>query len=134
MPAEVIHLLRDDIGLCKRLLDTVRIELALEANVVAELRMDELPACERLFHIDHDRQLLPFGLDELHRVFGLRARFRDHRRARLALPAGALDGNRVLRRRLDALEVRKHRNPRRAVLRHRSPIKDSDDTRLLQCL
>ena len=59
-------------------------------------------------------------------ILGLRARFGDHRRHRLALPAGALDRDRVLRRRLDALQMAEHRRPRACRTRRTSsPVEDS---------
>ncbi len=70
--------------------------------------------------------------DELHRVLGLAARLGDHRGAGFALPARALDGDRVLRRRLDSLQVREHRHPGRAVLGHRASVEDADDPGLLE--
>jgi hypothetical protein len=122
MAAEMESLLHHHVGGGESGLDAAGIQLPAKAHVVAELGMDDLLAAQRLLHVDHHRQLLPFGFDELRRVLGLGARLGDHRRHRFALPACALDGDRVLRRRLDALEVRQHRDPRLAVLGYGRPI------------
>src|SRR6266849_4165427 len=74
-------------GACVGLVDPTGVEFAPEAHVVAELGMDDLFPLQGLFHVDYDGQLFPVGLDELHRVLGLRARLRDHRSDCLALPA-----------------------------------------------
>ncbi len=87
---------------------------ALEGEIVAELGMDHRRAgIERGFGVGDRRQLLVVDLDQLARVLGLGAGARDHGADRLALPAGALDRDRVLRRRLDALEMREHADPGR---------------------
>ena len=49
---------------------------------------------ERGFRIGDGGQRLVIDLDQLAGVLGLRARARDHGADRLALPAGALDGDR----------------------------------------
>ena len=50
---------------------------------------------------------------QLAAVLGLGARARDHGADRLAGPAGAVDRDGVLRRRLEALEMRQHADPGR---------------------
>ena len=118
--------LDDYVGLGEDLVHAARIVLALEADVVFKFLVNHHVAAQRGFHVDDDRQLFPLGLDELHGVLGLGARLGDHRGARLALPAGALDGDRVLLGRLDALQVREHRDPRRAVLGDRAAVEYAD--------
>jgi len=113
----------------ERFLDAAGIELALEADVVAELRVNHRVSSKSLVHVDDDGQLLPLRLDKRDRVLGLAARFGDHRRHRLALPARALDGDRMLRRRLDALQVGEHRDPRRAVFGDGAAVERADDAR-----
>ena len=79
---------------------------------------------ERGLGVGDRRQLLVVDLDQLAGILGLGARARDHGADRLALPAGALDRDRVLRRRLDALEVREHADPRRD---HLGELRAGDD-------
>jgi len=93
--------------------------------------MDGDSVLQGIFHVGDDRKLFPLGLDQLHGVLGLAARLRDDRRDRLALPAGAIDRDRMLRRRLDPLQVPEHRNPGLAVLRYRGTVKDGNESRLL---
>ncbi len=74
-------------------------------------------AIERGFLLGHGGQRLPLDLDQLARVLGERARSRDHHDDRLALPAGAIDGHRILRGRLHAGKARERADPgRRAHL------------------
>jgi hypothetical protein len=100
---EVERVLDDHVRPGERFLDAAGVQLTLEADVVAELRVNHRASGKRLVHVDDDRQLFPFRLDQRDRILGLAARLGNHRRHRLALPARALDGDRVLRRRLDAL-------------------------------
>ena len=125
--SEVIGLLDHHVGFRERLVDAAAVELALEADVVAELRMNHRFAGQGFVHFHHNWQFLPLGLDQLRGVLGLTARLGDHRRHRLALPAGALDRDGVLRRRLDAFQMREHRDPRRAVLRDCAAVEDSNN-------
>ncbi len=132
--AEAERLLDDEVGLRERVVDRTGVELAPEADVVAEIRMDDVAVGARVLHVGHDRQLLPLRLDVAERVLALLARLGDDRGHRLALPARALDRDRVLRRRLDALQVREHRHPRRAVLRHRAAVEARDHAGLARRL
>ncbi len=94
------------------------VEAALEGEVVAEGRMDHRrPGIERGLGIGDGRQLLVVDGDEGAGVLGLRPGAGDDRGDRLALPAGALDRDGVLRRRLDALEMGEHADPGRDHLR-----------------
>ena len=122
--AEVEGVLHHHVGPGEDLVHAAGVVLALEADVVPEIGVNHLFSFQRFFHLDNYGQFFPLRLDQLHRVLGLRARLGDDRGAGFALPAGALDGDRVLRRRLDALQVREHRDPGRAVLRHRATVED----------
>ena len=87
--------------------------LALEGEIVAQFRMDHRRAgIERGLGIGDGGKLLVGHLDQFARVLGLRPRLRHHGAHRLALPARAIDRDRVLRRRLDALEMGQHADPR----------------------
>ena len=68
---------------------------------------------ERDFRIDNGGQRLVTHLDQLAGVLGLCARARDHSADRLALPAAALDGDRRLRRGLEAFQMRQYADPGR---------------------
>ena len=68
---------------------------------------------ERGFRIGDRGQGLVFHLDQFAGVLRLRARARHHRADRLALPAGAVDGERVLWRRFQALQMGEHPDPGR---------------------
>ena len=89
------------VGAGKGIVHLAHVQAAREAQVVAEFRVDH--RCARVqccFHIDSRRQQRPFDLQILQRVFGLRARLGHDGHHRLALPAGPVDRQRVLRRRL----------------------------------
>ena len=131
--AEGVGLLDHQVGLRERLVDRVGAEVPPEADVIAKLRMDDVLAGERLLHVDHHRKLLPFGLHQLQGVFALCAAFGDDRPHRLALPARALDRERVLRRRLDAFQMAEHRDPGLAVFGHRAPVEHRDHAWLARC-
>ena len=90
--------------------------------------MDDLRAGQRVFHIGDGRQRRPLDFDGFQRVFGLRACLRDYRGDGFALPARAINGDGVLRGRLDALQVAEHGDPRFAVLRQRRAIDCRDHT------
>ena len=96
----------------ERAVHVADLELALEGQVVAELGMDHRGGrVERARHVGDRGQLLELHREPLQRVLGCAPRARDHGCDRLALPAGALHGERILWRRLDALEVRQHADP-----------------------
>ena len=84
---------------------------------------------ERGLGVDDGRQLLVVDGDEGAGVFGLRARAGNDGGDRLALPAGALDRDGVLRRRFDALEVGEHADPGRDHLRELGAGDDRDHAR-----
>ena len=68
---------------------------------------------ERGAHVGHRLELLVFHRDVFRCIFRSSAAGRDHRRDGLALPADAVDGDRALRRRFQAFQMREHANPRR---------------------
>ena len=104
MAAEVERSLDDLIGFREALVGIASHMRALEGEIVAELGMDHgRSGIERGLGVGDDRQLLVHDFDQLAGIFGLRARTRHHGAHRLALPAGAIDRDGVLRRRLDAL-------------------------------
>ena len=87
---------------------------AFEAEIVAKRGMDHRRfGIERGFRIGDRRQCLVTDFDQFAGVLGLGARAGDHGADRFALPAGALDGDRRLRRRLEALQMRQHADPGR---------------------
>ena len=89
-------------------------ERALEGQIVAELGMDHRRRLvERGFRVGDGGKRLVLDLNQRAGVLGLGAAARDDGADGLALPAGAIDGDGVLRRRFDALEVRQHADPRR---------------------
>ena len=120
--------LDDGVGFGEGLVDGADIELALEAEIVAERGMDHRRlGVERGFRIGDGRQFLVGDLDQFAGVLGLRARARDHGADRLALPAGALDRDRRLRRGFQALEMREHADPGRHDLGEFGAGDDRDD-------
>jgi hypothetical protein len=125
--SELVSLFDHEGGALEGSVDFSGVEFALEADVVAEIGVNYPATGEGVLHFHDGRQLLPSGLDVLRGVFRLRAGFGDDRRHRLALPAGALDGERVLGRRLDAFQVAEHRDPGLAVSGKRASIHDRDD-------
>ena len=112
--AEAERRLDHFVGFGKALVRLARLVLALEGEVVAELGMDHRRAGVQCgLRIRDGGQLLVLDRDQLARILGLRARLCHHGTHRLALPAGALDRDGVLRRRLDALQMRQHADPGR---------------------
>ena len=88
-----------------------------------------MSAAERGLGVGDGRELLVVDDDERAGILGLRAAARDHGRDRLALPARAVDRDRVLRRRLDALEMGEHADPGRDDLRELGAGDDGDHAR-----
>ena len=124
---EVVGFFDNQISLGESGIYAVGRQFAAEADVVAEFRMNYLRACERRFHVGNGGQRLPFAFNLFQRVFGLGARLRDDGGNRFALPAGAINGYRVLRGRLDAFQVAKHRDPRLAEFCERYTINRRDN-------
>ena len=116
------------VGVLEALVGIARHVHALEGEVVAELGMDDRRAgLERGFGVGDRRQLLVADLDEPARILCFGAGAGDNGAHRLALPAGAFDRDRVLRRRFDALEMREHAHPGRDHFGKLGAGDDSDD-------
>ncbi len=112
MAAEQEGRLHHRVGRCEGLVDLAHVELALEAEIVAELRLDHRRAgIERGFRIGDRGQLVVHDVDQLAGIFRLRAGAGDHRANRFALPAGTIDGDGVLRSGLEAFQMREHADP-----------------------
>ena len=117
--------LDDDVRLRQRLVDRAGIELALEGEVVAELRVDHRRrGVERRLGVGDGRKLLVDDLDALAGILGLGPRARHDGADRFALPAGTLDRQRILRGRFQAHEMRQHADPRG---HHRCKLGAGDD-------
>ena len=85
---------------------------ALESKIVAQRDMDDRSLrLQRGPHIRYDIELFVFDRDGFRGVLGQRAARRHDRRDGLALPADAVDGDRVLRRRFQALQMRQYADP-----------------------
>ena len=104
----------DRVGFGKAFVRIAGSERALEGEIVAKLGMNHRRRLvERGFRVGYRRQRLIVHVNKRARIFCFGAGAGDDRAHRLALPAGAVDGDGVLRRRFDALEVRQHADPRR---------------------
>ena len=101
------------VGFGKALVGIAGIERALEGEIVAERGVDH-GRCrvERGFGVGDGAEDLIVDVHQRAGVFRLRARACDHGAHGLALPAGALDRDGVLRRRFDAFEMREYADPR----------------------
>jgi hypothetical protein len=88
---------------------------------------------ERRFRIGHSGENLVLDLDQRAGILGLGAALRHHCANCFTLPAGALDRDGVLRRRLYPLEMREHADPRRDDLRELRAGDDRDHARRLAC-
>ncbi len=116
------------VGFGEGLVDRADIEFALEAEIVAKLGMDQRRlGIERGFRIGDGRQFLVADLDQFAAVLGLGARARHHGADGFALPAGALDGDGVLRRGFQAFEMGQHADPGRHDLGQFRAGDDGDD-------
>ena len=115
------------VGFGEALVGIARDMHALEGEVVAELGMDHRRLrIERGLRIGDGRELFVVDLDQLAAVLGLGAGARHHGADRFAGPAGAVDRDGVLRRGLDALEMRQHADPGRDDLRKLRAGDDGD--------
>jgi hypothetical protein len=120
----------DRIGLCKALVRIAGIERALEGEIVAEVGMNHRRRrIERGLRVGHRGENLVVDGDQRAGVLRLGTRPRDNGAYRFALPAGALDGDRVLRRRLDAFQMRENADPRRHHFGKLGAGNDRHDTR-----
>ena len=127
MAAEVEGGLDDFVRLRERLVGLARHEAALEGKIVTEIGMDHRRAgIERGLGVGDGGKLLVSHFDQLASILRLRTRFRHHRAHCLALPAGAIDRDRMLRRRLDAFQMRQHADPRGDDLGKLGPGNDRD--------
>ena len=100
------------VGFGESLVGRADLQLAFEAEIVAERGVDHRRlGIERGFRIGDRGQGLVGHVDKLAGVLGLRARARDHGADGFALPAGALDRERILRRGFEALEMGEHADP-----------------------
>ena len=106
------------VGPGKGFVDLAGIEIALEGEIVAEVGMnDRRLGSQRRAHVCDRRQFIVVDHHLLGSVFGERAAARDDGSDGLALPADAVDGDGVLRRRLQALQMSEHADPRRDNIR-----------------
>ena len=100
------------VGLGEHAVHLAHVEAAGEAQVVAQLGVDQRGGrVERGRHLGGRRQFFPVHADEGQRVLGLGAGLGHHGHHRLALPAGTVHRQRVLRCRLHAGQVAQHRHP-----------------------
>ena len=98
MAAELEGVLDDEVGACEGRLGVAVVDDLAVGEVVAELGVDRGRAgIERPLLVGDRRQLLPLDGDALGCVLGLGARRRHHQHHRLAHPAGAVHGHRILR-------------------------------------
>ena len=124
----------DRVRLGKRFIGVAGRERALEGEIVAEGWMDHRRRrIERGFGVGDGGERLVVDLDQRAAVFRFGAGARDYGADRLALPASAIDGDGVLRRRLDALEVRQHADPWRDHVAELGAGDDRDDARRFLC-
>ena len=106
----------------------------LEAQVVAEIGVDQGSlGVQRCLHVGERLQFFVFDLHQLAGILGLGACARHHGADRLALPARAADRDGVLRRRLDALEMCEHADPRCDDFGQFFAGDNGDDARRLLC-
>ena len=84
---------------------------------------------ERGLGFGDGRQRLPVDLHELCRILGLGAALGDHRDHRLALPGRRFQRQRILRRGLEAFEMRQHADPGVVYLRELPSVHDRDHPR-----
>jgi hypothetical protein len=89
---------------------------------------------ERRAHIRDRLQLLVFNRDHFRRILSDGAAVRHDGRDRLAMPAGTLDSDGVLRRRFETLQMREHANPGRNNSGELIACYDGDDSRQPPCL
>ena len=112
MPAEDEGLLDDVIGFGAGRLDIAEVHVAPPGKVVAKAFVDDGGVrIESGLRIGDGGQHLPIDLDELRPVLRLRPALRDDRGHRLALPGRRIQGQRVLRRGLQPLQMGEHPDP-----------------------
>ena len=124
----------DGVGFGKSFVGIAGDQRALEGEIVAELGMDHRRRrIERGFRVGDGGQRLVVDLDQCAGIFRFGARTRHHGADGLALPAGAIGGDGVLRRRFDAFEMGEHADPRRDHLGELHAGNDGDDARRFLC-
>jgi len=122
--------LGDRVRVGKTLVGIAGNERALEGEIVGEFGMnDQRRRIERRFRVGDGGERFVVDVDQRAGVLGFGPGASDHRAYRFALPAGTLDGDRVLRRRLDALQVGEHTDPRRDHFRQFHAGDHRDDAR-----
>ena len=104
----------DLIGIGKRLIDGAGIETALESKIIAQRSMNNRRLrIERGAHVRHRLEFFIFDAHGFGGVLGNGAAGRHDGRDGFALPADAIDRDRMLRRRFEALQMREHADPGR---------------------
>ena len=130
MAAEYKRRLDDFIGFREALVDFACLMLARKREIVAKLGVDNgRCGVERGLHVGNDGKFLILDFDKTDSVFRLRTGFGYDGTDGFALPARTVDGERVLRRRLDALQVSEHADPRRHHFRQFRAGDDRDHAR-----
>ena len=128
--AEDVGLLYDVVGLGVRCVDIAEVRVAPPGEVVAEALVDD-----RGVRVEGGRRVgdggehLPVDFDPLGRVLRLRPALGDDRHHRLALPGRGVEGKRVLRRGLEALQVGEDPDPGVVDLGELAAGHDRDDPR-----
>ena len=134
VPSEDEIRLHHLVGVGKRRIDRAGVEIALEGEIVAERGMnDRRFRIERGAHVRHRFQLFVFDRDDFGGVLRDRPAGRHDGRDRFALPADAIDRDRMLRRGFQALQMREHADPRRDDGRKLFACHDGDDARHAFC-
>ncbi len=134
MAAEAECGFNNGVGFRECLVHRADIELALEAKIVTQRRMNHwCPGVQGGFRIGYRGQLFVADINEFTGILGLGARARDDGADSFALPACPLDGNGRLRRRFQPLEMREHTDPWGHHLRDLCPGHDGDNTSRVLC-
>ena len=129
--AEVVGFFHHHLGFGKGFCKALGFQGAGEANVVAQIGMDDDVPPLRGLHVGDGGQRLPLDLHMVQRIFCLSAGFGDDGDHRLALPAHAVNGQRMLWRRLDAFQMPENAHPGRAKLGHSTTVHHGNDAGLL---
>ena len=123
------------VGVGKAFVGIAYVQCALEGEIVAECGMDHgRRRVERRFRVGHSGERFIVDIHECAGVLRLRACVGDHCAYRFTLPAGPVHRDGVLRRRLDAFQMREHADPRRDHLGKLRTGDDGDDAWSLFCL
>ena len=123
MAAKIESGFGNHVGACKGFVHPAGVQAAGKAEVVAQLRVDDgCCGVQRGVHVQRGGQGFPFDLDVLQGVLRLGAGVGHHSHHRLTLPAGAVNGHGVLRRRFDARQMGERSDPGLAHLRKVGPV------------